>query len=102
MKLLDTIKKIDNNLAVSFLLGDMRKLFLQVLRADRVLLSFSCNDSSGVTITGPTIPSRGHNIREPRRMDPIVFKAKDGRFGDGRRNINFKRNVIRSSSGKRG
>jgi len=31
-------------------------------------------------------------------MDPIVFKAKDGRFGDGRRNINFKRNVIRSSS----
>jgi hypothetical protein len=49
--------------------------------------------ANSITVIFPATPSRGNNISETGRLDPVVLKTKYGRFGDGSGNLNLEGNV---------
>lgn len=96
----DIVHQVDSDLAVPFLLGDMRKAFPPGLESRPGALQVG-GKSSG-TVPGPARPGSRHCLSKPGAMDPIIFKTENTCMGNGGGDIDIKRDMVRGRPGEGG
>jgi hypothetical protein len=92
------IEKINDNLAIYFLLRDAGFIFLPSSKSSTCIFQLGRKDGSGVIALNRGAPSIIDDVTRTSGLNPMVFEPKNSRFGNGSGNIDFKGDMIRSSS----